>query len=59
MMNLTLKRIEAPRSLEVKWGGGMGTSVWRQGSGEEVMGCGALRAWTGMGAGIKYGMINK
>jgi hypothetical protein len=32
-MHLTLKRLEAPGSLEIRWGG---TSTWRQGGGEEV-----------------------
>jgi hypothetical protein len=35
MMHLTIKRLEAPRSLEVRWGGG-GTSMWRQKYEEEV-----------------------
>jgi hypothetical protein len=38
MMYLNLKRLEAPGSLEVRWGGGWGhpASRWRQGGGEEV-----------------------
>jgi hypothetical protein len=36
MMHLTLKRLEAPRSLEVRWGGGVGSSAWPQVDGEEV-----------------------
>ena len=38
MMHLTLKRLEAPGSLEVRWDRGwrVGTSSWRQGSREEV-----------------------
>jgi hypothetical protein len=35
-MHLTLKRLEAPGSLEVRWGGGVQTSMWRPGCGEEV-----------------------
>jgi hypothetical protein len=30
MMHLTLKRLEAPWSLEVRFGGGVGTFTWRQ-----------------------------
>jgi hypothetical protein len=29
-MRLTLKRLEVPGSLEVRWGGGVGTPTWRQ-----------------------------
>jgi hypothetical protein len=36
MMHLTLKRLEAPGSLEVRWGGGEGASMWRWWGGEEV-----------------------
>jgi hypothetical protein len=36
MMHLTLKGLEASGSLEVRWGGGVETSTWRQGEGEEV-----------------------
>jgi hypothetical protein len=28
MMHLALKRLEAPGSLEVKWGGGRGEEIW-------------------------------
>jgi hypothetical protein len=35
MMHLTLKRMEAPGSLEVRWGG-VEAPTWRQGGGEEV-----------------------
>jgi hypothetical protein len=35
MMNLTLKRLEVTMSLEVRWGGRVWTSTWRQGFGEE------------------------
>ena len=36
MMHLTFKRQKAPVCLEVRWGGGVGTSTWRQANGEEV-----------------------
>ena len=36
MMHLTLKRLEAPGSLEVRWGGGGGIHVERGCGGEEV-----------------------
>jgi hypothetical protein len=36
MMHLTLKRLEAPGSFEVRWVG-VGASTWRQGGGEEVL----------------------
>jgi hypothetical protein len=53
-MHLTLKRLEAPGSLEVRWGGGCGgihveTGVWG----------GGIRCWTDRectGGGIKYGV---
>jgi hypothetical protein len=36
MMQLTLQTLETLRSLEVRWSrGGVGTSTWRQGCGEE------------------------
>jgi hypothetical protein len=31
MMHLTLKRLEAPRSLEIRWGTGEGIHTWRRG----------------------------
>jgi len=31
MIHLTLKRLDAPGSLEVRWGWGWGASTWRQG----------------------------
>jgi hypothetical protein len=54
MIHLTLKRLEAPGSLEVRWGGGGGgggdihveTGVWG-GS----MGCGIVGGWIGGGGG--------
>jgi hypothetical protein len=54
-MHLTLKRLEAPGSLEVWWVGVGGrdilvvTEVWGGG-----MGCGTVRGWTGKG--IKPGV---
>ena len=36
MMHLTLKTLEAPGSLEVRWGGGGGTHVEMGWGGEEV-----------------------
>jgi hypothetical protein len=45
MIHLTLKRLEAPGSLEVRWGGGWGhPSGDRVGLGGDV-GCGAIRGW--------------
>jgi hypothetical protein len=46
MMHLTLKRLEAPGSLEVRWGGGQGhlhgdSGVWRE------YGIGTFREWRG------------
>jgi hypothetical protein len=53
MMYLTLKRLEALGSLEVRWGGGghihMETEGWGEG-----MGCGTVGGW--IGVGIKYGV---
>ena len=47
-MYLTLKRLEAPGSLEVRWLGGedihVETGVWKGG-----MECGAVGGWTGFG----------
>ena len=38
MILLTLKRLEAPGSLEVRWGRGLGlgTFLWRQDGGEDI-----------------------
>jgi hypothetical protein len=36
MMHLTLKRLEAPRSSEVRWGERWGASMWREGGGKEM-----------------------
>jgi len=51
-MHLTLKRLEAPGSLEVWWGGDL---LLETGSGQGGgMGCGTVRGWTG--SGIKSGV---
>ena len=46
MMHLTLKRLEAPGNLLVRWGGGgdihVETGVWGEG-----MGCGTVGGWMG------------
>jgi hypothetical protein len=52
MMHLTLKRLEAPGSLEVRWDGVVGASTWRWDGlgrryGEQSMG-----GWGGTGNGI-------
>jgi hypothetical protein len=52
MMHLTLKRLEAPGSLEIRWGGG-----WGHPPGDWVgwgggVGCGADKGWMGTGNGI-------
>jgi hypothetical protein len=36
MMHLTFKRLESPRSLEVRWGGGGGIHMETKWYGEEV-----------------------
>jgi hypothetical protein len=55
MMHLTLKRLEAPGSLEVRWGGG-GIAMWRWG----VMGrrCRMWSSWRmeGEGQRMEYGV---
>jgi hypothetical protein len=58
MMHLTLKRLEAPGSLEVRWGGGWGIHV-----DTGVMGrrCGMWSIWSvdrGLGNGIWRIKIN-
>jgi hypothetical protein len=56
MIHLTLKRLEAPGSLAVRWGGG-----WGHPRGDRV-GCGggwvfgAIQGWIGEGWGMEYGM---
>jgi hypothetical protein len=50
MIHLTLKRLEAPESLEVRWDG-----EWRHTLGDRRwgggMGCGADRGWMGVSGG--------
>ena len=53
-MHLTLKRLMAPRSLEVRWGGVGDIHVVTVGWGGGV-GCGENRGWMG-GEGIEYGV---
>ncbi|KRY62928.1 hypothetical protein T4D_14887 [Trichinella pseudospiralis] len=48
-MHLTLKRLEAPESLEVWWSGGQ---EYRGG-----IGCGSVEGWTRRG--IKSGVLNE
>ena len=59
MMYLTLKRLEAPGNLEVRWGGGLGhLGGDRVGCGGGV-GCGAVGGWMWeAGNGIR-GIKNK
>jgi hypothetical protein len=53
MMHLTHKRLEAPGSLEVRWGGGGGIQV-DTGGGEEVWNVEQSKGgWVG---GLKYGI---
>ena len=56
MMHLTLKRLEAPGSLEVRWGGGWGHPRGDGVGWEGDVGCGALGAWMGVGWGMEYGV---
>jgi hypothetical protein len=55
MMYLTLERLEAPVSIEVRWSEGWGHPYgdrkWGGG-----MGCGTVGGWVGCG-GIKYGVL--
>jgi hypothetical protein len=48
MMHITLKRLEAPRNLEVKWG-----EEWEHPCGDREwgggMGCGTVGGWMGGG----------
>jgi hypothetical protein len=52
MMHLTLKRLEVPGRLEVKWGGGIHVEV--QWGGEEVWD--VEQSAGGGGKGMEYGM---
>jgi hypothetical protein len=56
MMHLILKRLEAPGSLEVKWG-----SWWGHQLGDRVgwgggVGCGEDEGQMGVGWGMEYGV---
>jgi hypothetical protein len=59
MMHLTLKRLEAPGSLEVRWGGGWG---WGNPHGDRGFLGEKYRMWNsqkvdgGQGKGIKLGV---
>jgi hypothetical protein len=56
MMHLTLKRLDAPGSSKVKWGGGGGEDILVETVGQGGgMGCGTVRGWLGT-EGIKYGV---
>jgi len=49
-MHLTLKRLEAPGSLEVWWGGWGGDIIVESGDGAGGgMGCGTVGGWTRRG----------
>jgi hypothetical protein len=53
MMHLTHKRLEATGSLEVRWGGGVEVSMWRQGVGRKCGMWNSLRVdRVGVGNGI-------
>jgi hypothetical protein len=53
MMHLTLKRLEAPESLEVRWGGGRDIQVEMLWDGEEVWDVEQSEGgWGGAGNGI-------
>ena len=56
MMHLTLKRLEAPGSLEVRWGGGGGIHMEMGWGGEEVWDVEQSEGgWVG-GQGMEYGV---
>jgi hypothetical protein len=60
MIHLTLKRLEAPGSLEVRWSMGVGIFTWRQGGGEEVWdGIWNSQRVDGVGEGNKIWSIKK
>jgi hypothetical protein len=52
MMHLTLKKLEAKESLEIRWDGGL---EWRHLHGDRVwggcIGCGTVKRWTTGGEG--------
>jgi hypothetical protein len=57
MMYLTFKRLEAPGSLEVRLGEGVGTSTCREEDGEEVWDVEELKSgWSG---GVKIWRVNE
>jgi hypothetical protein len=51
MMHLTLKRLEASRSLEVRWGGGWGHPYGDRVCWGRGIGCRAVGEWEGRGRG--------
>jgi hypothetical protein len=51
MMHLTLKRLKAPGSLEVRWGGAWEISTWRQGVRRR---CGMWSSWRVDGGGREW-----
>jgi hypothetical protein len=55
MKHLTLKRLEAPESLEVRWGGGWGIHVQTRRVGRR---CGMWSSWRvgGEEQGMEYGV---
>jgi hypothetical protein len=55
MIHLMIKRLEAPRGLEVRWGGSEGGDILMvTGAWGGVMGCETVTV--GLGAGIKSGL---
>jgi hypothetical protein len=58
MMHLTLKRLESPRSLEFRWGGGWGHQHGDRLGWGRYVGCGAVRDQDGAGNGI-WSLKNK
>jgi hypothetical protein len=52
MMHLTLKRLEAPGTLEVRWEGGGGIHVETGWGGEEVWDMEQMESGWGLGNGI-------
>ena len=54
MMHLTLKRLEAPGSLESRWGGGRGIHVETGCGGEELWNVEQLEGWR---EGVENGIL--
>jgi hypothetical protein len=53
MMHLTLKKLEAPGSLEIRWGGGLGYPCEDSWGGEELWDVEQSEGrWGGIGVGI-------